>query len=289
MTTPSGNGTGNQGDLRTWLNIPDNQSQGLVKSLDPKAHMFGFWKENTRPDGRMFSQARQTQVVSSLLKHSAGSALVKQGDTKVLTAMTVQIGQPAPELPDHGDVLVCVSTSDQSRLDILQSWLQRMMDDMLPPKLNLITGKACLRLVVTVLVLQDSGNLMDASLLACMAAWKDTTLPTMEHFTEVQGKLYWKDKPASSLVGKPTQKDDKDYRISLSMGVITNEKGDTKFLVDPTGEEAMFCEGRLTIVVALSSRALQLEYSGSTSLSATDLALATKMANGRTEELARLL
>jgi exosome complex RNA-binding protein Rrp42 (RNase PH superfamily) len=251
--------------------------------------MLAFWDENTRPDGRMFSQARQTKVVASLLKHSAGSALVKHGDTKVLAAMTIQIGQPAPEIPDHGDVLVTVSTSDQQRLDTLQSWLQRMLDDLLPPKLNLMTGKACIRLVVTVLILQDSGNLMDAALLACMAAWKDTTLPTMEHLKEEQGKLYWKENPTSSLDDGLSRNDRKDYRISLSMGVITSQKGDAKFLVDPTAEESKFTEGFLTMVVTLSNRTLQLEYSGAIALSATDLALAAKMANGRADELVKLL
>jgi exosome complex RNA-binding protein Rrp42 (RNase PH superfamily) len=92
----------------------------------------------------MFSQARTTKVVSSLLKHSSGSALVKQGDTKVLAAITIEIGQPFPELPDHGDVLVSVTSPDQSHNDRLQLWLQRMLDDLLPNKLNLITGRACI-------------------------------------------------------------------------------------------------------------------------------------------------
>lgn len=251
--------------------------------------MLAFWSEKTRPDGRMFSQARQTKIVSSLLKHSAGSALVKQGDTKVLSAMTIQIGQPAPELPDHGDVLVSVSTGDQKRLDTLQSWLQRMLDDLLPPKLNLMTGKACIRLVITVFVLQDSGNLMDAALLACMAAWKDTTLPTMEHLKEEEGKLYWTEKPISSLDDGSSENDKKDYRVSLSMGIIKNQRGETLFLVDPTTEESKFIDGVLTMVLALSSRTIQLEYSGSVALSAKDLALASKMANGRADELVALL
>jgi exosome complex RNA-binding protein Rrp42 (RNase PH superfamily) len=250
--------------------------------------MFAFWEENTRPDGRMFSQARPTKVVSSLLKHSAGSALVKEGDTKVLAAMTLQIGQPAPELPDHGDVLVSVSTPDQSHSDTLQSWLQRMLDDLLPPRLTLLTGKACIRLVVTVLILHDSGNLMDAALLACMAAWKDTTLPTMEHLKEVQGKLFWKEQPASCLNKDSSQEEKKEYRVSLSMGVLS-QKGETKFLVDPSAEEAKFTEGGLTMVVTIPSRTLQVEYSGAVALNATDLALAAKMANGRADELAKLL
>jgi hypothetical protein len=45
----------------------------------------------------------------------------------------------------------------------------------------------------------------------------------------------------------------------------------------------------LTMVVTIPSRTLQVEYSGAVALNATDLALAAKMANGRADELAKLL
>lgn len=294
--------------LKAWLKIPPQATSNLSKSLDPEAHVKAYWNDKTRPDGRMFVQARPTKVAFSLLKHAAGSALVKQGETKVLSAMTIQIGQPAPELPDHGDVVLSVTTPDvsssqQQHFDVLQSWLQRMLDDLLPPQLTLITGKACIRLVVTVLILQDDGNLRDVALLACMAAWKDTILPTMDHLTEHQGKLWWKESPITSLVGSSSEaaktttivEDDdnqgsksSDYRISLSMGVL-EKNGKALFLVDPSADEAPFTQGIITVIVTLPSRSLQVEYAGSIALTATDLALAAKMANGRVDELCKLL
>lgn len=218
---------------------------------------------------------------------------MKQGETKVLAAISIEIGQPSPELPDHGDVLVTVTLPDpKGRADRLQSWLQRMLDDLLPPKLNLKTGKACIRLVTSVMILQDSGNLMDAALLACMAAWEDTTLPTMEQLTESEGKLWWKENPISSVNTKSTNDNDgdKEYRVSLTMGLVTSrETGNPSFLVDPSLEEGKFTQGELTIVVTLPNRTLQVEYTGSIGLDAADLALAAKLANGRAEELSSLL
>jgi exosome complex RNA-binding protein Rrp42 (RNase PH superfamily) len=281
--------------LKAWLKIPSDQGANLTKSLDPEAYVKAYWNDKTRPDGRMFPQARPTEVVSSLLKHSAGSALIKQGETKVLSAMTLQIGQPAPDSPEHGDVVVTVTTPDQtSHPDVLQSWLQRMLDDLLPPQLNLMTGKACIRLVVTVMILQDDGNLRDVALMACMAAWKDTTLPTMDHLTEHQGKLWWTESPITSLDRTPAVNEDdstsesNNYRISLSMGVLEKD-GKAMFLVDPSSDESPYTKGTLTVVVTLPSRTLQLEYSGSVALTATDLALASKMAGGRADELSKLL
>ena len=281
---------GNSGDyLKAWFKIPTDAHSNLSKALDPESYVRAYWNDNTRPDGRMFSQARSTEVVSSMLKHSAGSALIKQGNTKVLSAMTVQIGQPAPEMPDHGDVVVSLTALDQvSHSDILQSWLQRMLDDLLPPKLALIKGKACIRLVVTVMILQDDGNLRDVALTACMAAWKDTTLPTMEELAEYQGKLWWADSPITSVNNVAPKVSPETYRISLTMGVLEKD-GNNTFLVDPSRDESRYLSGLLTIVVTMPARSLQMEYTGSAALSATDLSLATKMANGRADELSNIL
>lgn len=212
----------------------------------------------------------------------------------MLAAIGIEIGQPAPEFAEHGDVLVSVSTPDQGYADRLQSWLQRMLDDMLPPKLNLIAGKACIRLIISVMILEDSGNLMDASLLACMAAWKDTTLPTMDQLKESDGKLWWNQDPISSVekIGDTPMHDhiEKEYRLSLTMGLLRGEnEGEIKFLVDPSSDESEFTDGELTIVLNVSSRKLQIEYTGAKGLDASDLALAAKLANGRADELSSLL
>ena len=251
----------------------------------------------------MFAQARPTSVVSGLLKHAAGSALVKQGETKVLCAMSIQIGQPSPEQPDHGDVWVSVSTSDHQRSDTIQAWLQRMLDDLLPSRLCFMTGKACMRIISTVLIMEDAGNILDASLLACMSAWKNTVLPTSDQLIESEGRLAWKDGPVSSVSDKKNNSEgnktshqqqkssstSREYKISLTMGVIQNEKGKTKFLVDPAWTEQQYSDAILTMVVNMSSRAIQMEYAGLIALTNTDIALAAKMANGRADELSKLL
>jgi hypothetical protein len=101
--------------FQEWLDIPEGGALDFVRCLDPEPHIKAFWVENTRPDGRLFAQGRPTKVVESMLKHSAGSALVQQGGSKVLVAMTIQIGQPSPERPHEGEVNVVVSGSGGRR------------------------------------------------------------------------------------------------------------------------------------------------------------------------------
>lgn len=299
--------------FQEWLDIPEGGELDFARCLDPESHIKAYWMERTRPDGRLFTQGRPTRVVESMLRHSVGSALVSQGGSKVLVAMTVQIGQPSPERPDEGEVNVQVSGTGGRNLDsrqpaphweVLQSWLQRVMEQNgIPSQLNLLAGKACIRLVTTVLILEDGGGLRDVSLLACMAAWKDTRLPVMgRDLKESQGKLWWtQGGPFSSL---QTQKSDdvkmetgtgipvlrKQYRISLSMGVwVHPESKTTHLLVDPSIDEEEFLEGNLTIVISLATGKLQVEYTGKVALSASDLAFASKLAKGHADELAKIL
>ena len=320
--------------LQEWVNIPSNDSApstryqpvSLAQCLDPQAHINQFWGQGTRPDGRLFTRGRATQVVLGVLKHSAGSALVSHKDdegdsngTKFLAATTFNIGQPSPEQPDEGEVVVQVSGTggrnvgvdsksqqQQHYWDVLQSWLQRTLeqDESMAQSLGLLTGKLCLRLVVTVIVLEDNGNVRDGALLACMAAWKDTRLPKVgEDLMENQGRLWWKNGPITSLGGESHIVVDgviekkncdgirqRDYRISLTMGIwVHPDEQTTHFLADPSGWEEPFLRGTITVIVSLATDKLQVDYSGKVPLTASDMALAAKLARARAKEVAKIL
>jgi exosome complex RNA-binding protein Rrp42 (RNase PH superfamily) len=160
-------------------------------------------------------------------------------------------------------------------------------------------------LVVTVLIVEDGGNLQDACLLACMAAWKDTRLPIVgKDLIEVQGKFWWKEGKSFSsttfssepdqLDGEKNNENDRipprQYRISLSMGVWVHPLEKTaQLLVDLSSDEEEFVEGVLTVVMNMSTGQLQVQYAGKTALTAAHLALASKMAKGRAQELESIL
>ena len=298
--------------FQEWLDLPadSNTSLSIVQALDPKQCVLDYWNQSTRPDGRLLAQCRPTKVVCGMLQHAAGSALVTQqtetSSTKLLAATSLQVGQPAPEQPDHGEVVVQVSGTGghyvergEVHWDYLQAWLQRCVSESdIPSRLNLLTGKACLRLVVSMVVLQDGGNLLDAALLACMAAWKDTRLPQVgRDLMESNHKLWWKQGAQLSSVTDEKEMDDdstassapRDYRISLTMGIYQSSQKTTHFIVDPSAQEEPFLDGTLTMTVGIHSGRLQLECTGKIPLSATDLALAAKLAKARAAELSNIL
>jgi exosome complex RNA-binding protein Rrp42 (RNase PH superfamily) len=346
--------------IEEWLRLPTGQtSSSVMECLDPTSSVFheDYWTEGTRRDGRLLSQLRQTKVVYGVVKkHSNGSAIVSHGsnETKVLAATTMQVGQPSPQAPDRGDIVVRLTVNSgasgnggggggsdlksfqqQQHADVLQSWLQRTMEEdfgggnnngggggggrsnnnkSIPSCLSLSPGKACLRLVVTVVVLEDGGSLKDVCLLACMAAWKDTRLPVLgQDLKEVNGKLCWtnsnvapnlsdksvfKDGHSDRMMVDDNDendssrwKDQRKFRISLTMGVWVHPTKGTLFILDPsTREEACFDGNELTVTTEIGNEDnLQVDYAGRIPLTAKDVALVAKLAKARGDEVSDLL
>ena len=187
-----------------------------AQSLDPFSYLPDlFWKHRTRPDGRIFGQARPTSVVTSVLQQNAlGSALVTfqsqqpppqevtQNDkttatttattnktTHVLAGVTADVGQPSSVA---GDLRVTLVPSHPP----LESWLQRLLLASLMDleQLGIVPGKAAFGLDLTLCVLNADGNVRDACLLAAVAALQDTTLPAI---VVQDGRVYTLPKDAS--------------------------------------------------------------------------------------------
>ena len=312
--------------LEDWTAL----TQQAATFLDPKAHVEGFYQAQTRPDGRLFAQARPTTVQPTLLsKHAAGSAQVSLGDTNVVASVTLQVGQPttSPECPaGQGDVLVASvqasagttagTSGNQQNLNIsiLQSFLQRILDVMVDKAVDsdntgngmdsmhplvLIPGSQAVRLVVSIQILQDAGNLIDACLLASVAALLDAKLPRA-----VQDGA-WVLKPSASPNESSANHPEESYKrlkfpilpIPLTMGLYLpksqNDDKNCRWMVDPTNQEEGCLETMLTVVVNGNSSSQQEEIlcldSSGASFSTTHLALAVKMAAGRAQEVCPLL
>ena len=279
--------------------------------------MESFWKKATRPDGRLFSQTRRTVVQRQVLtQHAAGSALVKLGDSQVIVGVSYAVGQPVGGV-NQGDVLVTVqdsrSNSSNNMNSSLQLYLNRLLEETLDlEQLSIVPGTAAFRLLLTVQILNQDGNIRDACLLACVAALADTKLPTNTILQD--GKVWLRDGEggeADADADKEDAKrsDDKEddsgselssmrqlqipvVPVPLTMGVwLDQETGQTHLIVDPSAEEDTILQSRMTVVVNAMDPAqiVLLDVTGRHAVSKTELALATRMAAGRAEELRDVL
>lgn len=203
-----------------------------------------------RVDGREPERVRSVEIRTGVVKTADGSAEVKLGRTHVVAGVKVGLGQPFPDAPDEGVLVVSaevlphaspyteVGPPDESAIE-----LARVVDRGIRhcgyvdfKKLAVEGGKAYI-LWIDLYVINDDGNLVDAANLAAVAALKNTQLPAV--VKEEQGvKLDRNNKT-------PLPVDLNKAPIAVSIGKIGNV-----LLLDPTLEEELSLDGRITFTIS---------------------------------------
>ncbi|MEZ0319058.1 MAG: exosome complex protein Rrp42 [Pyrobaculum sp.] len=203
-----------------------------------------------RIDGRALDQVRDIEIKVGVVKTADGSAEVKLGKTHVVAGVKVGLGQPFPDAPDEGVLVVSsevlphaspyteVGPPDESAIE-----LARVVDRGIRhcgyvdfKKLAVEGGKAYV-LWVDLYVINDDGNLVDASNLAAAAALKNTALPAVVK-DDAGVRLDRNNK-------SPLPLDVDKVPVAVSIGKI-----DGALLLDPTLEEELSLDGRLTFTFA---------------------------------------
>ena len=264
---------------------------------------------------------RPTKVTRGVLQHSdtVGSSLVRLGNTLVVCGISLQIGTPTRSASSHcGDVLVQVipppnnpnanantSTSlSQQGLedDALQSIL---MDSLDLTCLSIVPGQAAWRIQVTIQVLQDHGNVWDATLMAAVSAMTQARLPPTQgaktttattrgrNAGGIQGsRLEILPSPSTHMDSDKTNDTTKPLifkylPVPLTVGVYPSSTNDDSIhlLADPTPEEATVLLGYLTMVVTDDNEIVYTRLASKVGLTRQDLAVAAQMAHGRGKEI----
>jgi exosome complex RNA-binding protein Rrp42 (RNase PH superfamily) len=256
--------------------------------------MMRFVSNNVRSDGRLFHKCRATTVtVGVLMRNTVGSALVCMGHTQVVAAITLQVGTPSPAVScsgsgdtnDGGGDLVVYSQVDST-------YLERILCTCLCPKsLVIIPQKSAWRLQIVIQVLNDNGNVRDASLIAALAALKNTKLPTTQ--VDRDGIVSILETGGGGGVGgMPPLILSTTVGIPLTVGILRHDNDDDDkrgeiILVDPTTEEEQLVETKLTMVVTSCGKVSNVELAGR--ITFQQLTLVAKMAQGRAQEIMQLL
>jgi exosome complex component RRP42 len=148
-----------------------------------------------RLDGRAFDQYRDIQIEANVVPAKAeGSAMVQLGDTSVVAGVKVLVGEPYPDSPDEGVVMVTAEMSPIAsplfelgppKEDAIE--LARIVDrgvresEMINAKgLCIEEGKKVYMVFADVYPLEYDGNLIDASSIAVNVALLTTKFPEMK-------------------------------------------------------------------------------------------------------------
>ncbi len=210
-----------------------------------RIQMIELLAKGKRLDGRGLIDYRELKIEVGLIKKANGSAMVKLGNTQVIAGIKVEVDEPFSDMPDKGlficnaEVLPTASAyAEPGPPDEDAIELARVVDrgiresEMIAlDKLVLISGKKVYAVFADVSVLNTDGNLFDATSYAVVSALLTTRIPKYEVKDDKLVKT-------EDTIPLPIN----TIPVSVTMARI----GDS-IIVDPTSEEEMCMEARVTI------------------------------------------
>jgi len=212
-----------------------------------KAQMIELLSKEKRLDNRSLMDFRPIIIETGVIDRANGSARVQVGNTQVIAGVKIEIGEPFPDTPEKGllvvnaEVLPLASAyaepgpPDEDAIELARvvdrGVRESQMIDL--SKLVLIPGRKVHAVFVDVNVLNTDGNLFDASSYATVASIATSTMP--KFYVDQNGQI----KQSNEIIPLPI----KGIPVSITMARI----GDT-LIVDPTSEEEAVMDARITLV-----------------------------------------
>src|SRR3989344_255901 len=210
-----------------------------------REHIIKLLNTGIRLDGRKLTEYRKPiEVEQGVVKTAEGSARVKIGETDVMVGVKLEVGEPYPDTPDEGTIIVGAELLPLSNPEfelgtpgIQAIELARVVDRGIREskaldfrKLCIEPGKKIWMVIIDICPINDAGNLFDASTLAALAALQDAKYPAFDG-----EKVDYKEKT------------DKRLELEKTPIAVTVIKIGDKFIVDPDVEEEKVIDARLTV------------------------------------------
>ncbi|XP_008302217.1 exosome complex component RRP43 [Stegastes partitus] len=261
------------------------------KTAEPLEYHRSFLKENCRPDGRELSESRTTTLNIGSISTADGSALVKMGNTTIICGIKAELANPTVEAPGKGYIVpnvdlppLCSSrfrpgppgeqaqAASQFIADVIESSEVIKTED-----LCIDRGKLCWVLYCDMMCLDYDGNILDACIIALLAALKNTQLPEVTINKETCAPEVNPEKRCGLHIHK--------HPVGASFCVFD----DSILIVDPTAEEESLSTAQLTVVTDEEGRLCSLHKPGGTSLSGEKLQECISRATARQREIQKLI
>lgn len=207
-----------------------------------KSYVKKLVEDNLRTDQRASNELREIKIETGVIKTAEGSAKVTWGNTLVIAGVKMSVGEPFPDTPDEGILIVnseLVPVASPTfepgppREESIE--LARVIDRGIREshaidleKLS-VDEKKVWAVNIDIHVLDHDGNFIDAGALAAIAAVMDAKLPKYTG-EKVDYTIHEKKLPV------------KDIPIAITVAKIGS-----KLLVDPKLEEEDAMDARITI------------------------------------------
>ncbi len=236
---------------------------------DLKQHVIALLESDKRLDGRKPLEYRKPlKVEYGFTKTAEGSAKVTLGDTEILVGVKLEVGEPYPDSPGEGTIIVGAELLPMSNPEfesgppgIQAIEIARVIDRGIRESKTIDFKKLCIKegehvwlVIIDAISLNDAGNLFDSAALCAYAALQNTVFPKFDG-----EKVIYKEKTSKKLPLK---------NIPLSVTVC---KIGNKYLVDPTTEEEKVIDARLTVATIEDGTLCALQKGGEAPLTQEDI------------------
>lgn len=224
-------------------------------------YLVDLGKKCARLDGRKEDEFRKIEIQKGIIEKAEGSALVRLGSTQVLAGIKMEVKEPFSDAPNEGVLMVGAELSpiaspefrsgppDENAVE-----MARVVDRGIRESHAIDMEKLCIKekekvwiVNVDLYILDDSGNLIDASALAAIAALLDAKIPK---YDEKEEKVLYEERTKKSLP------------IACKPIAVTHIKIADSLFVDPVSDEEQASSSRLTVGTKDNGNICALQKSG---------------------------
>ncbi|MDP7181863.1 MAG: exosome complex protein Rrp42 [Candidatus Woesearchaeota archaeon] len=251
-----------------------------------REHLLKALAKGVRYDGRKLDEYRPVKVEKDVSHSAEGSAKVTIGATEVIVGVKMGCEKPYSDTPEEGNLMVNVEllplsadrhepgppTQEGIELSRVTDRGIRESKALDVKKLCVTKGELVWNIMVDACTLNDDGGMFDAIGLGAMAALQNAKYPELE-----DGVVNYDKK---SDVGVPLDRDPLP---------VTVYKAGPHLFVDPTIQEQLFADSRLTISVTRENTIVALQKGGPGTLTVADIDTMVGIALKKAPELRKAL
>lgn len=219
-----------------------------------KDYLYNLVLKGERADGRGFDQYREISIEKGVVRKAEGSALVKLGQSQVLVGVKMQPGEPFPDTPNRGVIItnaelvpLASPTFEPGPPSEVGIELARVVDRGVRESkavdleaLCIVPGKQVWIIFIDVHILDDCGNILDASSIGAIAALLTTRVPASKFGLGEDYALPIRDIPIATT--------------AIEFGDV--------LMFDPDVDEESIANTRLTVITTASGNICGMQKSG---------------------------
>lgn len=257
----------------------------LVSNLTKK-RIHDYLKEGKRFDSRELLDYRDFEIETGISKNAEGSARVRLGKTEIVAGVKMDVNTPYTDHEGEGTLITTMELtptaspkfeSGPPRIEAIE--MARIVDRTIRESKFIDFKKLCIKegekvwsIMLDLFAVNDNGNLLDAAVMAAVAALREARIPKYDEKTEKVKFGEWTDKGISLEDSSPL--------------LLTFHKIGDSIIIDPVVEEQESSDARISLGI-IGGKIAALQKGNSATFEIEELAEIFEIADRKYNEMVK--